>query len=69
MIHVVASMDPIKYLLQQLMINENVTTWTIMFLEFDLHYIPHKVIKGRVVSDFLTDLPTEDQEEETFNFF
>jgi len=36
-IHVVASIDPIKYLLQQPVIKENVARWTVMLLEFNLH--------------------------------
>jgi len=39
-----------------------------MLLEFNLHYIPKKSIKGRAVCNFLADMPTEDQEEETFDF-
>ena len=57
-------MDPIRYLLQQLVISGKVAKWTTMLSEFDLRYIPQKAIKGRVI----TDLPTEDQNEETFDF-
>lgn len=39
-----------------------------MLKEINLHYVPQKLIKGRVVLDFLANLPTEDQKEETFNF-
>jgi len=39
-----------------------------MLSEFDLYYLPYKSMKGRVVSNFFVDLPTQDQEEEAFNF-
>ena len=40
----------------------------VMLSEFDLRYIPQKSIKERFVSNFLVDLQTEDQKEETFDF-
>ena len=39
-----------------------------MLSEFDIRYIPQKSIKGRVMSNFLADLPMQEQKEETFDF-
>jgi len=39
-----------------------------MLLEFDLHYIPQKSLKGQPMSIFLADLPIEYIKEESFNF-
>ena len=35
-----------------------------MLADFDLKFIPHKSIKGNVVSDFLADFPVEESREE-----
>jgi len=63
-IYVVAPMHLISYLLQQLVISGKVVRWAVLLSKFKLHYIQQKSIKGRVV----LDLPTEDQNKETFNF-
>jgi len=39
-----------------------------MLSKFDLQYILQKSIKGRVMIDFLADLPIEDQKEENYDF-
>ncbi|XP_074296871.1 uncharacterized protein LOC141627527 [Silene latifolia] len=36
--------------------------WTLMLSDFDLKYVPLKVIKGRAVADFLADNPIEETE-------
>ena len=51
-VHVVAPIDPIRYLLQQPVMSGKVASWTVMLSEFDLHYKPQKSIKGRVVLTF-----------------
>ncbi|XP_074305988.1 uncharacterized protein LOC141641216 [Silene latifolia] len=55
-------MDPIKYLFEKPMLNEKMSRWTFMLSEFDLKYVPLKVIKGRAVADFLADNPIEETE-------
>ncbi|XP_074316482.1 uncharacterized protein LOC141652777 [Silene latifolia] len=34
--------------------------WTLVLAEFDLKYVPLKVVKGRAVTDFLADNPIEE---------
>ena len=67
-VHVIAPIDPIIYLFQQLVIGDKVTRWIVRLLEFDVYYIPKKSIKGRVISYFMVDLLTKDQREESFDF-
>ena len=50
------------------MINAKVARWTVMLLKLNLHCLPQKAIKLRVVFNFLTDITTEGQEEETKDF-
>jgi len=63
-VHVVAPMDPIRYLLQQLVMSGKVARWIVTLLEFDLHFMLQKSIKRRAVSNVLADLWTKDQWEE-----
>ncbi|XP_074283196.1 uncharacterized protein LOC141607743 [Silene latifolia] len=53
-------MDPIKYLFEKPVLNGRMSRWTLMLVEFDLKYVPLKVVKGRVVADFLADNPIEE---------
>ncbi|XP_074266902.1 uncharacterized protein LOC141590194 [Silene latifolia] len=53
-------MDPIKYLFEKPVLNGRMSRWTLMLAEFNLKYVPLKAVKGRVVSDFLADNPTEE---------
>ena len=68
-VHGVALMDPRRYWLHEPMITSKVAKWMVMQSEVDLHYIQQKSIKARVVPVFFTDLPSEEQRQETFNFF
>ncbi|XP_074300514.1 uncharacterized protein LOC141631790 [Silene latifolia] len=53
-------MDPIKYLFEKPVLNGRMSRWTLMLSEFDLKYVPFKVIKGRAVADFLANNPIEE---------
>jgi len=55
-VHVVAPLDPIRYLLQQPIMSGKVVRYIVMLSEFDLRYILQKSIKGRVVSNFLVEV-------------
>jgi len=54
-VHVITLMDPIRYLIQQLVMRSNVARWIVMPLEFDVRYISQKSIKGRAMCNFLVD--------------
>ncbi|XP_074277898.1 uncharacterized protein LOC141601509 [Silene latifolia] len=55
-------MDPIKYVSEKPVLNGRMSRWSLMLSEFDLKYIPLKVIKGKAVADFLADNPIEETE-------
>ncbi|XP_074299177.1 uncharacterized protein LOC141630223 [Silene latifolia] len=61
-VSVYSKMDPIKYLFEKLVLNGRMSRWTLMLSEFNLKYVPLKVIKGRAVTDFLADNPIEETE-------
>ncbi|XP_074292158.1 uncharacterized protein LOC141619015 [Silene latifolia] len=55
-------MDPIKYLFGKPVLNGRMSRCTLMLSEFDLKYVPLKVIKGMGVVDFLADNPIKEIE-------
>ncbi|XP_074305958.1 uncharacterized protein LOC141641187 [Silene latifolia] len=55
-------MDLIHYLFEKPVLNGRMSRWTLMLSEFDLKYVPLKVIKGRAVAYFLADNPIEETE-------
>ncbi|XP_074283366.1 uncharacterized protein LOC141607915 [Silene latifolia] len=62
-------MDPIKYLFEKPVLNGRMSRWTLMLSEFDLKYVPLKMIKGKAVVDFLVDNPIEETEKvDTWSF-
>ncbi|XP_074305071.1 uncharacterized protein LOC141640006 [Silene latifolia] len=54
--------DPTKYLFEKPVVNERMSRWTLMLSEFDLKYVPLRMIKGRAVANFLADIPIEETE-------
>ncbi|XP_074290736.1 uncharacterized protein LOC141617437 [Silene latifolia] len=48
-------MDPVKYIFEKPVLNGRLGRWTLMLSDFDLKYLPLKVIKGRAVAEFFAD--------------
>ena len=68
-VKVYSKMDPIKYLFEKPILNGRLARWTLMLSEFDLKYVPLKVIKGRAVAEFFADNPVNDaQTVDTWSF-
>ncbi|XP_074315379.1 uncharacterized protein LOC141651574 [Silene latifolia] len=53
-------MGPVKYIFEKPILNGRLARWTLMLSEFDLKYLPLKVIKGRAVTEFFVDNPIHD---------
>ena len=45
-IHLVARADPIKYVMSKPVLSGRLARWSILFNEFEIIYVPRKVIKG-----------------------
>ena len=52
-IQAVSKHDPLKYLQQTPSLTGKLARWLILLTEFDIEYLSRKVIKGRVVAEFL----------------
>jgi len=53
-------MNPIKYLLEKPAISSRMARWLMLLAEFDIMYVTQKAMKGRAISDYLTDYPVEE---------
>ena len=62
-IHVVSPIDPLKYLFEKSTLNGRLSRWIVMLAEFDLKFMPQKLIKGSFVLDFLAEFPLEKNKE------
>ena len=53
--------DPLKFLLKQLALFGRLGKWALLLMEFDITYIPRKVIKGQGMADFLAAHPISEE--------
>jgi len=58
--HLLQEWTPVKYIFEKPVLNGRLSRWTLMLSEFDLKFIPLKVIKGKAVADFLAENPVSE---------
>ena len=56
-IHLVAKIDPLKYVLSRAIMSGRLAKWVVAFQEFEIAYVPQKAIKGQALANFLADHP------------
>ena len=56
-IHLVAKIDPVKYVLSRAIMSGRLAKWAVAFQEFEIVYVPQKAIKGQGLANFLADHP------------
>ena len=61
-------MDPMKHLYEAPSLVEKLTKWLVLLTKFDVQYLTKKLIKGRVVAEFLALNPIPDSEEVQLDF-
>lgn len=67
-VQTISEHDPLRYLQQTLLLTGKLTRWLVLLTEFDIDYVAKKVVKGRVVADFLAQNPLTDEEEFKLDF-
>jgi hypothetical protein len=60
LIQLIASADPVRYVLNQPALMGRLGKWAIIMMEFDITYVPQKAIKGQALADFLVAHPILD---------
>ena len=64
----ISRIDPLKYLFQKPALTNRISRWTLMLAEFDIRYAIAKSVKGKAVTEYLSDLAIEFKEEKNFLF-
>jgi hypothetical protein len=59
-IQLIASADPIRYVLNQPALMGCLGKWEVIMMEFDIMYVSQKAIKGQALADFLAAHPVLD---------
>ncbi|KAL0405438.1 UNVERIFIED_CONTAM: Polyprotein P3 [Sesamum latifolium] len=56
-VHLVSKANPLKYVMTKPVLSDRHARWYLQLPQFEIPYIPEKVIKGQVLADFLADHP------------
>ena len=56
-IHLVAKIDPVKYVLFRAIMSGRLAKWAVAFQEFEITYVSQKATKGQALANFLADHP------------
>ena len=67
-IHLVAKIDLVKYVLSRSIMSSQLAKWTMAFQEFEIVYVPQKAIKGQALANFLADHPIPANWELSYDF-
>lgn len=67
-IHLIAKIDPLKYLLGKAALTGRLAKWMMILSEFDIDYIECKAIKGQAIADQLANFPIQDNMPIQVNF-
>ena len=66
--HLIAKIDPLKYLLSKGSLTGRVAKWDLILSEFDIVYKDRKAIKGQVIADQLVEAPLQGDHPIVANF-
>ncbi|RVW80131.1 hypothetical protein CK203_054082 [Vitis vinifera] len=56
----VSRLDPLRYLFDRPVLTGRLMRWLVLLIEFDIHYVTQKSVKGSIVADHLAFLPISD---------
>ena len=60
-VQVISRHDPLRYLQRTPSLTEKLARWLVLLTEFDIDYVAKKVVKWRVMVDFLAQNPVVDE--------
>ncbi|XP_059658865.1 uncharacterized protein LOC132305208 [Cornus florida] len=67
LVYIVCQTDLIKYMLSRPLITCRIGKWALALMEFNFAYVPQKAIKGRALTNFLTDYPSPEIKSQVFD--
>ena len=56
----VSRLDPLRYLVDRLVLTDKLMRWLVLLTEFDIQYVTHKSVKGSISVDHLAYLLVSD---------
>ena len=56
-VHLISRLDPLRYLFDRPTLVGHLMRWLVLLIEFDIHYVTQKSIRGSIVADYLASLP------------
>ncbi|KAL6340431.1 hypothetical protein AAG906_006094 [Vitis piasezkii] len=59
-VHLISCLDPLRYLFDRPALVGRLMRWLVLLIEFDIHYVTQKSIRGSIVIDHLASLPFSD---------
>ncbi|XP_070003202.1 uncharacterized protein [Nicotiana sylvestris] len=59
-VRLVSRANPIKFVMSKNILSDRLARWYLYFQQFEIVYIPHKVIKGQALAKFLANHPIPD---------
>ncbi|XP_074297005.1 uncharacterized protein LOC141627675 [Silene latifolia] len=59
----VSKADPIKYILSRPVLSGKLAKWAMLLKQYDLVFVPQKVVKGQAIADFFADHPVPAESE------
>ncbi|XP_075097996.1 uncharacterized protein LOC142175310 [Nicotiana tabacum] len=54
-VQLVSRANPIKFVMSKPVLSDRLARWYLQFQQFEIVYVPQKVVKGQALADFLAD--------------
>ncbi|RVW66941.1 Retrovirus-related Pol polyprotein from transposon 297 [Vitis vinifera] len=59
-VHLISHLDPLRYLFDRHALVGRLMRWLVLLIEFNIHYVTQKSIRGSIVADHLASFPISD---------
>ncbi|KAL0297629.1 UNVERIFIED_CONTAM: hypothetical protein Sradi_6815000 [Sesamum radiatum] len=56
-IHLVLKANPLKYVMAKPVLSDRLAKWYLQLQQFEITFVPQKIVKGQVLANFLVDRP------------
>ncbi|KAL0371823.1 UNVERIFIED_CONTAM: hypothetical protein Scaly_0863900 [Sesamum calycinum] len=56
-IHLVLKANPLKYVMAKPVLSDRLARWYLQLQQFEITFVPQKIVKGQVLANFLVDRP------------